>query len=139
MSRVSFYVLAVFLSFLFIPLVFAGLGDQVSTKINLKEKFNVREIRFPEYKMREYINSEKKVFAVAWSGISHPELKQVLSAHYDEYVQAAKKQKRIHGKRFRVVKSKNVTLILSGHMRNLKGKAYLHSGLPLGVKNYEIR
>jgi hypothetical protein len=138
--------------FFLVSISYAGLGDDVkkvnedkmnlqskSLKITSKENFSVYEIEAPEYKIREYINSEKKVFAVAWSGLSHPELKQVLSSYYDEYVTVAQKQKRTYGKRFRVVKSKNVTLILSGHMRNLKGKVFLHSNLPRGLAAHEIK
>lgn len=137
MSQSFLKVLGGFLFFL-VPFSFAGLGDE-ALKFIVKEKFNIHEIQAPEYKIREYVNSNKKVFAIAWSGISHPGLKQILSSYYEEYVKVAQKQKRIHGKRFRVVKSKNVTLILSGHMRNLKGKAYLHSNLPLGIATHEIR
>jgi hypothetical protein len=131
---------------------YAGLGDDVrkleetrtfskekKLKIVSKKNFHIYEVEAPEYKIREYVNSDKKVFAVAWSGLTHPELKKVLSSYYDEYTSVAQKQKRTHGQRFRVVKSKNVTLVLSGHMRNLKGKVYLHANLPQGVAAYEIQ
>ena len=110
-----------------------------SLKVIQKEKFSIYEIQVPEYKIREYVNSDRKVFAVAWSGFTHPQMKQVLSSYYDEFLEVAQNQKRTHGQRFRVVKTKNLTVMMSGHMRNLKGKAYLHKGLPLGVNIYEIR
>ena len=138
--------------FFLVSISYAGLGDDVkkviedkvyfkskALKITSKENFNVHEMEAPEYNIREYVNSNNKVFAVAWSGLTHPELKQVLSSYYDEYLSEAQKQKRTRGQRFRVVKSKNVTLILSGHMRNLKGKVYLHSNLPRGLAAHEIR
>ncbi len=141
----------VFFFFLFISYSHAGLGDEVEKvsqdkiyfkakkiKITLAEKFNIHEIEAPEYKIREYVNTNKKVFAVSWSGLTHPDLKPILSSYYDEYLKIAQSQKRIYGRRFRVVKSKNVTVVISGHMRNLKGKAYLHSDLPLGVAGHEI-
>jgi hypothetical protein len=138
--------------FSFIYCSYAGLGDEVrkvnddkvlfksqSLKITKKEKFSIHELQVPEYKIREYVNSDRKVFAVARSGFTHPQMKQILYSYYDEFLEAAQKQKRTHGKRFRVVKTKNLTVMISGHMRNLKGKAYLHEGLPLGVNSYEIR
>ena len=138
--------------FFLVSISYAGLGDDVkkvnedkmnlqskSLKITSKENFSVYEIEAPEYKIREYVSSDKKVFAVAWSGLSHPELKQVLSSYYDEYTSVAQKQKRTHGQRFRVVKSKNVTLVISGHIRNLKGKVFLHSNLPRGLAAHEIK
>jgi hypothetical protein len=66
-------------------------------------------------------------------------MKQILSSYYEEFLAVAQKQKRSHGQRFRVIKTKNLTVVISGHMRNLKGKAYLHEALPLGVKTNEIR
>jgi hypothetical protein len=142
----------VFVIFSYISCSHAGLGDEVkkiqddkvllkaqSLKVIQKEKFSIYEIQVPEYKIREYVNSDRKVFAVAWSGFTHPQMKQVLSSYYDEFLEVAQNQKRTHGQRFRVVKTKNLTVMMSGHMRNLKGKAYLHKGLPLGVNIYEIR
>ena len=141
-----------FLFFLLISISYGGLGDEVSKvnqdKIFFKakkiktiqsEKFNVHELEAPEYKIREYLTTNNRVFAVSWSGLTHPDLKPLLSSYYDEYLKVAQSQKRIHGRRFRDVKSKNVTVVFSGHMRNLKGKAYLHSELPLGVASHEIR
>lgn len=138
--------------FSFIYCSYAGLGDGVkninddkalfkaqSLKITKKEKFSIHELNVPEYKIREYVNSHQKVFAIAWSGFTHPQMKQILSSYYDEFLEVAQKQKRIHGQRFRVIKTKNLTVMISGHMRNLKGKAYLREELPLGVKAYEIR
>ena len=137
--------------FIFTFKSYAGLGDQVvkvnedkaffkakSLTVIQKEKFSIHEIDIPEYKIREYVNSDNKVFAVAWSGFTHPQMKQVLSSYYGEFVEVAQKQKRIHGQRFRVIKTKNLTLRISGHMRNLNGKVYLHESLPLGVSTHEI-
>ena len=140
-----------FAIFLFISSSYAGLGDEVkkinddkvlfkaqSLKVIQKEKFSIHELQVPEYKIREYVNFNQIVFAVAWSGFTHPQMKQVLSSYYDEFLEVAQKQKRTHGQRFRVIKTKNLTVMISGHMRNLKGKAFLHSGFPFGVSAYEI-
>lgn len=138
--------------FSFINCSYAGLGDGVkninddkalfkaqSLKVIQKGKFSIHELDVPEYKIREYVNSDQKVFAISWSGFTHPQMKQILSSYYDEFVEVAQKQKRTHGQRFRVIKTKNLTVMISGHMRNLKGKAFLHKGLPLGLSAYEIR
>src|SRR5450631_1289399 len=63
-------------------------GDIKST---LHATYRVHEIQLPTGTvLREYAAPGGKVFAVAWSGPSIPNLSQVLGSYFDVYISAAK-------------------------------------------------
>lgn len=89
--------------------------------------------------IREYVSSSGVVFGIAWNGLTHPDLSQLLGAYAEDYHQADRMQPRIRGLRFRSVQGNQVVVSKWGHMRNLQGRAYLPSLLPSGVSPDAIR
>ena len=86
--------------------------------------------------VREFVSPAGKVFAVAWSGPTLPDLKQVLGPYFDTYV-AAVQQRKARGPVSVVLPG--LVVQSSGHMRAFVGKAYLPDVMPAGVASEEIR
>jgi hypothetical protein len=89
--------------------------------------------------IRQYTSSSGVVFAVAWNGVSHPDLTSLLGSYYVEYSQALQKRTRIPGRRHVQIRGNRVVVEKWGHMRNLQGRAYVTGLLPSGVNLDEIR
>ncbi len=90
--------------------------------------------------LREYVSPSGNVFGVAWKGSTHPDLRQVLGAYYDQYVQAVqaqRAQRRGHGPL--TIQLSGLVVQTGGHMRALTGRAYIPQNVPAGVQAEEIR
>jgi hypothetical protein len=104
-------------------------------RVTSRDRFQVHEMRAPAgTNVREYVSSAGKVFGVAWDGPVIPDLRQVLGAYFDAYIQAADRRLRKragHGP-FRIEEPAFV-VEQSGHPRAFTGRAYVPQLLPLGV------
>ena len=78
-----------------------------------------------------------QVFAVAWHGPFMPDLKQVLGAHFDTFVETAGTQR--HSRGNVLVSKPEVVIHSGGHMRAFSGLAYLPGQVPQGVRLEDIR
>ena len=108
-----------------------------SLKIARAQRYTVHEIQTPYGTVvREYVSPEGKVFAVAWSGPTMPDLRQVLGAHFDDYVNAVAKRARRGPVQ---ILQPGLVVQSSGRMRAFVGNAYLPEVLPQGVGAGEIR
>lgn len=106
-------------------------------KIARTQRYAVHEIAVPSGTVvREFVSPAGKVFAVAWSGPTMPDLRQVLGPYFDAYV-AALAQRKARGPVHVVLPG--FVVESSGHMRAFAGKAYLPDGVPAGVATEEIR
>jgi hypothetical protein len=90
--------------------------------------------------VREYVSPAGKVFAVAWQGPFHPDLRQVLGTYYDEYMKAAQEQRasrRGHGPL--MIHEAGLVVEISGHLRAFWGRAYVPQMMPANVKAEDIK
>ncbi|MBF0567139.1 MAG: DUF2844 domain-containing protein [Nitrospirae bacterium] len=101
--------------------------------------YTVEEIDSDATTIREYISPAGIVFGIAWNGLIHPDLKQLLGSYSGEYESALRQTTRKHGVRSLQVKTDRVVVEKWGHMRNLKGRAYVPDLIPSGVGIDEIR
>jgi hypothetical protein len=101
--------------------------------------YQVQEIVSDSTTIREYISPNDIVFAVAWNGLSNPDLTQLLGSYADEYHQALHKTPRKHGRRFNRVKTDRLVVEKWGHMRNLQGRAFVPNLIPPGVSIDDIK
>ncbi|WP_026840219.1 DUF2844 domain-containing protein [Citrifermentans bremense] len=104
-----------------------------------RARYAVQEMTSEATAVREFLTPEGVVFAVAWNGLVHPDLTQLLGSYDQEYRTALSKQQRKRGHRQTQVKSNRVVVETWGHMRNLQGRAYLPGLFPQGVSLNEIR
>lgn len=103
-----------------------------------RSKYALQEISTGTTTVREFLTPSGVVFAVAWNGLVHPDLRVLLGSYEQEYRTAQRKQPRKQGRRQTRVKTERLVVETWGHMRNLQGRAYLPGLVPEGVSLYEI-
>ncbi len=102
--------------------------------------FTVQEFETNGTSVREYISPSGIVFAIAWNGMTHPDLTQLLGSYADEYKTALRQTPRKLGiVRRNAVQTDGVVVEKWGHMRNLQGRAYAPALIPPGVTIEHIR
>ena len=111
----------------------------VQKSITTRNTYTVHEDSSDGANVRQYVSSDGIVFAVAWNGVSHPDLASLLGKYYDDYSQVQQKTPRQRGKRHVQVRGSRVIVERWGHMRNLQGRAYAPALLPGEVNLDEIR
>lgn len=89
--------------------------------------------------VREYVSSSGIVFGIAWNGLIHPDLEQLLGSYAGEYRKALQQNPRKPGQRSIRLKTDSIVVEKWGHMRNLQGRAYDPALIPSGVSVDEIR
>ncbi len=95
--------------------------------------YTVHEIKTDSTVIREYVSPSGIVFAVAWNGLVHPGLTELLGSYAGEYQEALRQTPRKHGRRQLQVKTNRVVVEKWGHIRDLKGRAYAPDLIPPGV------
>ena len=109
-----------------------------SIKFTEHANYRLHEIQLPSGTMvREFTGPDGKVFAVAWSGRTMPNLRQILGRYFDEYVTAARANHT--GRHHLQVNQTDLVVRASGHMRAFSGVAYLPPAVPSGVNLDELR
>jgi hypothetical protein len=104
-----------------------------------RKGYTIQEFQSGANVVREYISPSGVVFAVAWSGLSHPDLTTLLGSYLEEYQEALRQTPRERGKRQFKVKANGVIVEKWGHMRSVHGRAYIPALIPPGVSLDEIR
>jgi Protein of unknown function (DUF2844) len=100
--------------------------------------YTVQQISTPAgVTVNEYLSSSGTVFAVSWRGPRPPDLSQLLGQYFAEYQTAAAAPHR--QRRHLVVKTQELVVETGGHMRDLRGRAYIPSLLPPDVSTEEIQ
>ena len=95
--------------------------------------YTVHEVAADATTVREYLSASGVVFGVAWNGNAYPDLSELLGSYGDEYAAARQKAVRKPGHRRQRLVTDNMVVETWGHMRNLRGRAYLPGLLPTGV------
>ncbi|MGD0915174.1 MAG: DUF2844 domain-containing protein [Thermodesulfobacteriota bacterium] len=103
-----------------------------------RKEYTIQEIDFDATIVREYVSPSGMVFAIAWNGLVHPDLTQLLGSYADEYERALAKAPREWDRSRHRVKTNQVVVEKWGHMRNLQGRAYAPALIPPGVSLDEI-
>ncbi|MBF0568706.1 MAG: DUF2844 domain-containing protein [Nitrospirae bacterium] len=102
--------------------------------------YTVAEINSGASAIREYISPDGVVFAVVWNGPVHPDLTPLLGYYNDEYVNALRQTPRMHGKRHSRVKTPSGLVVERwGHMRSVRGRAYVPELIPSGAGVDDIK
>ncbi len=104
-----------------------------------RPSYTVQEIVSEANTVREYVSPSGVVFAIAWNGLTPPDLSLLLGTYADDYRQARQQSLPKPGQRHSQVKGNQVVVESWGHMRNLQGRAYVPALLPQGVNIDEIK
>jgi hypothetical protein len=101
-------------------------------------KYTMHELQVPAgTTVREYIAPTGVVFAVAWQGPSMPDLRQLLGAHFDQYVAAVAARHNVRGPVS--IQLPGLVVQSGGRMRSFAGRAYVPESLPQGVSADELQ
>lgn len=102
------------------------------------EGYTMHEITAPDgRKVREYVTPGGTVFGVAWEGNTLPDFSQLLGSYFPLFQQAAASPVRRHGPL--VVQVGSLVVVSGGHMRSLRGRAYLTDLIPANVSKDVIQ
>ena len=82
--------------------------------------------------VREYSAPSGPIFGIAWEGRKPPDLSVLLGSYYPEYVQAASIRHHF-SLHHAVFQGNSVTVVITGHMGDLKGRAFVPNLTPSGV------
>jgi hypothetical protein len=105
-----------------------------------REAYSIREVASEGLAIREYATRDGMVFAIAWKGINHPDLTEMMGTYFSDYKQASEKRSKVRGRHpHSTVHGQNVIVEKFGHMRANRGRAYVPSLMPEGVSVNEIQ
>ena len=111
----------------------------VQAATTTRNAYTVQEISSDSVAIREYISPSGAVFGIAWNGLIHPDLTLLLGSYTGEYQKSMRQTHRKPGSRFSQIKTDRIVVEKWGHMRNLRGRAYVPSLVPSGVTIDEIK
>lgn len=110
-----------------------------SARAVIHEAFSVRTVQSETTAVREYIAPSGIVFAVAWNGITQPDLSILLGSYHNDYQSTVQSESRVLGRKSRSIRGNRVVVEHWGQMRNLSGRAYDPSLIPGGVSLEDIQ
>jgi hypothetical protein len=115
-----------------------GQALQEQTPVPSNPAYTVEQISTPTgVTVKEYLSANGTVFGVSWRGPRPPNLSQLLGSYFAEYQTAAASPSAQRG--HLLIETENLVVETGGHMRDLRGRAYVPSLLPPGVSADEIQ
>ncbi len=111
----------------------------VRSTTTVRDGYTVHQFTSGATAIREYVSPSGTVFAIAWNGLTHPDLTQLLGAYAGEYENALRETPRKRGQRALRVQANRVIVEKWGHLRNLQGRAYAPDLIPPEVSIDEIK
>lgn len=116
---------------------------QMKAQVNITQAgpYSVHEIKSDlKTVVREYVASDGRVFAVAWSGPFMPDMRQILGTYFQQYSAGAQTVRSSRpGRHPFNLQTPGLVVQNSGHMRAYVGRAYDPGLLPSGVTADAIR
>ena len=105
---------------------------QASRKVVPEHGYRVHEItREDGTLINEYVSFDGKVFGVSWKGPTLPDLSQLLGSNFAEFRNNLRPQ--AGRRKAAVVRTGDLVVESTRHVRAFQGRAYLKSMLPAGV------
>ena len=104
------------------------------------QQYDIQEITSGNgIRLREYLDRNGLVFAVAWSGPAMPDLQKLLGASYQTYTTAVAAANHPGLKRPLRIATSDLVVESEGHMRAYTGRAYLPALIPAGISPADLR
>jgi len=90
-------------------------------------------------RLREFLDRNGLVFAIAWSGPAIPDLQRLLGTSYQTYTAAVAAAGHPGLKHSRRIATSDLVVESDGHMRAYSGRAYLPALIPAGTSAADLR
>ncbi|WP_413587331.1 DUF2844 domain-containing protein [Bdellovibrio sp. HCB274] len=130
----------------------AALGDQVVTTsassdsrsaqskktTSVGSTYTISDTQTVDIKIRQFINSQGRVFAIAWKGTDLPALEELLGTYLPEYKSKIAERGRVFGRKSLKIKTDNIVVEGSSRQTDQRGRAYIPASLPAGFDLKEI-
>ena len=103
--------------------------------------YSVDTITVAGMQIKEYVSADGIVFAVVWKGTGMPDLRLLLGEYFDDYrtgVSAARGRAPRVRQPFRM-KTERLVVERAGHSRSMRGRAYLPTHIPSGMRPEDIQ
>jgi hypothetical protein len=147
------FILLLVLNVLCVGTVFAGLGGDAASVLadsnqmqgilhsySSSPQFDIQEVTTDNgIRVREFVNRDGLVFAIAWSGPAEPDLQQLLGVHFAAYHQARMAQTPPGLHRALRLALPDLVIESGGHMRAYRGRAYLPMRVPAGASTADLK
>ncbi len=105
-------------------------GGEGKRKIFSKSSYQVHETTSEDGLIREYVLPDGTVFGVTWRGMCEPDLTVLLGSYFSEANEALRQTKAHPGRGPKGAASSNIVIEKSGHMRDVRGRAYIPDLMP---------
>jgi hypothetical protein len=89
-------------------------------------------------RIREYVGTDGKVFAVTWNGPFLPNLRSLLGTYFDTMTAESAKTPKAGHSQLRI-NTPEVVILSGGRMRAFNGRAWVPAQLPAGVNVEDIK
>jgi phosphodiesterase/alkaline phosphatase D-like protein len=102
------------------------------TSVTFSGDYSIHEIQSAGVDVREYALPDGTIFGMTWKGRVEPDFSVLLGDYFMEYEIILATTPLPMGRKARVLKSKNVVVVKFGHMRDVRGVAYVPYLTPKG-------
>jgi len=104
------------------------------TRISLtNDEFTIHQITTSTNIIKEYVSKDGVIFGISWRGRVHPDLSVLLGSYFDEYKNTEANSAKQKGHAPIELKTSNLHIEKSGHMRDLRGRAFDPNLIPKGL------
>ena len=112
--------------------------NQTQREAQDRRPYFVHEALIQGNRVREYSLPHGLIFAVTWRGIAQPDLTALLGSYFQEFKIAARKSENESRLTPRPLTSPHLVVERYGHMRDVRGRAYLAKWMPQGLSPEEL-
>jgi hypothetical protein len=111
----------------------AAAAHAATSLLKSSGSYTVHEFSSNAVTIREYLNADGRVFAVTWSGLGKPNLKQLLGDSFKEFGSAASARPHAGNSQLRYA-GNDLVIESIGRASHFSGRAYLRSLMPGDVQ-----
>jgi hypothetical protein len=111
---------------------------QAKLQVLDRGSYAIHELQLPTgARVREFVGNSGKVFGVSWSGGWRPNLRDILGAHYERFLEGMRGRRATRGP-VRIALP-GMVVIMAGHQRSFFGQVCLLDMLPPGLQPEDVR
>lgn len=107
--------------------------------IDTRSSYEVFETNTDGQIIREFVSRETSiVFCITWSGMAEPDLTEILGSYYQDADASLEAARAEPGRKPKRGVTESIVIEKSGHMRDVRGKAYAPNLVPSNVNPQDL-